>query len=70
METDILIQGLELMLAGMGAVFVFLTVLVAATGLMSRLVMRYQPTINSPEKEEEIAAISAAIARHRGERRS
>lgn len=68
MEPDLLSQGLELMLAGMGVVFAFLTVLVAATALMSRVVMRFQPASTSPEKEEEIAAISAAIARHRGER--
>ena len=57
-------QGLMLMLAGMGTVFVFLTTLVAATSLMSRLVMRLQP----PEVDleaQEVAAISAAIALHR-----
>ena len=56
-------QGVQLMLAGMGVVFLFLAMLVAATVFMSRLVMRLQgepgPTV------EEVAAIAAAIERHR-----
>ncbi len=68
MEADLLGQGLELMLAGMGVVFVFLTVLVGAITLMSRVVMRYQPANVSPDNEEEVAAITAAIARHRSRR--
>jgi oxaloacetate decarboxylase gamma subunit len=65
MESDLLSRGIELMLAGMGVVFVFLTLLVGATTLMSRVVMRYQPANTSPDNEEEIAAITAAIAHHR-----
>jgi oxaloacetate decarboxylase gamma subunit len=68
MEADLLGQGLELMLAGMGVVFVFLTVLVGAITLMSRVVMRFQPVDASPNNAEEIAAITAAIARHRSRR--
>ena len=68
MEADLLHQGLELMLAGMGVVFVFLTVLVGAITLMSRVVMRFQPLNASADNEEEIAAITAAIARHRSRR--
>lgn len=67
METDLLNQGLQLMLAGMGTVFVFLTLLVMATSLMSRLVMRLQPAAEQSASDEELAAISAAIARHRGD---
>lgn len=63
-------QGLELMLVGMGTVFVFLTALVAATRLMSALVLR-RPEAATPARgagptSEEIAAITAAVARHRG----
>lgn len=65
METDLLGQGLGLMLAGMGVVFVFLSVLVGATALMSRIVMRFQPATGPPLHDEEIAAISAAIRHHR-----
>ena len=68
MEADLLHQGLELMLAGMGVVFVFLTVLVGAITLMSSVVMRFQPANASPDNEEEIAAITAAIVRHRSRR--
>jgi len=54
------------MLAGMGTVFVFLTVLVIAMTLMSRLIARFQPVPGaSGPTDEEIAAITAAIARHR-----
>ena len=68
MKADLLTQGLELMLAGMGVVFVFLTLLVGATTLMSRVVMRFWPANSPPDDEEEIAAITAAIARHRSKR--
>ena len=68
MEDDLLSQGLELMLAGMGVVFVFLTLLVGATTLMSHVVMRFRPANAPPDNEEEIAAITAAIAHHRGKR--
>ena len=52
MEADLLDQGFELMLAGMGVVFVFLTVLVGAITLMSRVVMRFQPANASPDNEQ------------------
>ena len=61
-------QGVVLMLVGMGTVFVFLTTLVAATSLMSHLVLRLQPAGEEPSPDE-IAAISAAIAQHRQTRR-
>lgn len=38
MQTTLIDQGLDLMLYGMGTVFVFLTILVFATSLMSRVV--------------------------------
>lgn len=54
------------MLAGMGTVFVFLTVLVIAMTLMSRLIARFQPVpAESGPSDDEIAAIAAAVARHR-----
>jgi len=70
MNSDLLNQGLELMLAGMGVVFVFLSLLVAATTAMSRIVMQFQRGNASPDKEEEIAAITAAIIQHRGKRKT
>ena len=65
MQNDLLAQGLELMLVGMTTVFVFLTALVAATSLMSSLVTRRAPAVDAPPTDEEIAAITAAVARHR-----
>ena len=59
-----LIEGLELLLAGLGTVFVFLTTLVLATSGMSRMV-RHLQTEPPEATPEEIAAISAAIAQHR-----
>jgi oxaloacetate decarboxylase gamma subunit len=67
-EGELLEQGLELMLAGMGTVFVFLTVLVFATTGMSALVRRFEPASVSESDgptEEEVAAITAAITLHR-----
>ena len=67
MEAGLLEQGLELMLVGMGTVFLFLTLLVLATSLMSRFVQRFAPApaVVDGVTEEEVAAITAAIARHR-----
>jgi len=70
MDNQLLNMGAILMLVGMGAVFVFLTALVGVTALMSRLVMRYQSAKTGQAADpEEIAAISAAIARHRSDNR-
>jgi oxaloacetate decarboxylase gamma subunit len=68
METDIFDQGLTLMLAGMGTVFVFLTALVIAMTLMSKIILTFQRQITSFEaSDEEVAAISAAITKHRNQ---
>ena len=66
MANGLINEGLTLMLVGMGTVFVFLTTLVIAMTLMSRLLLRIRPEPASAEiSSEEIAAISAAIAQHR-----
>ena len=66
MTNSLIIEGLELMLVGMGTVFVFLTLLVMVTTLMSRMVMRRQSKSTASDiTDEEIAAITAAVARHR-----
>ena len=70
MQNELINEGLTLMLAGMGTVFVFLTVLVIAMTLMSRLVRRLQPAVVAAEAaptagDDEIAAIAAAITEHR-----
>jgi oxaloacetate decarboxylase (Na+ extruding) subunit gamma len=66
MEESLLELGTMLMIAGMGTVFVFLTVLVGAMSLMATVVKRFQPAVADDQVTfEEVAAIAAAIRRHR-----
>ena len=80
MNANLIDQGLNLLVYGMGTVFVFLTVLVGATTLMSRLanlngtsqdeLPEESPTgaraeTNSSPKPEIVLAIKEAIALHR-----
>ena len=70
-------QGVELALFGMGTVFLFLSLLIFATKAMSMLVMRYEPatatssvdavaqSASAPDSELLVALISAAIRQHR-----
>ena len=58
------------MLVGMGTVFVFLTILVAGMTVMAAIVRRLTPAPTDPgATDEEVAAIAAAIARHRDKKR-
>ena len=63
--TTLLEQGLSLMLVGMGTVFVFLTALVLAMTVMAGIVKRMTPRVEEAVSDEEVAAITAAIALHR-----
>jgi len=77
MQQDILQQGFDLMLFGMGTVFVFLTVLVIATLIMSTLVQRFFPDAPEPQlanvptapagvtDPKLLAIIKAAVDQHR-----
>ena len=73
----LVLAGLELMLVGMGTVFVFLTLLVFMVKLMSAMVSRFV-TIEDPDSvpisqhngattipAAHVAAITAAIDQHR-----
>jgi oxaloacetate decarboxylase gamma subunit len=66
---DPLATGLELMLVGMGTVFVFLTLLVLATAAMSTLIARLAPVPQAEAatgaSDDELAAITAALHLHR-----
>lgn len=73
--TELMGSGVELMLIGMGIVFLFLTMLVIAINVMSALVQRFfpeqpsspiiqVPIANSADKTT-VAAISAAIHQYR-----
>ena len=81
MQESILQQGVDLMLFGMGTVFVFLTVLVIATTIMSSLIARFFPEpevpmtprpqaapagVNDPKL---LAIIKAAVDQHRAKRK-
>ncbi len=66
MQNELIDEGLTLMLAGMGTVFVFLTLLVVMMTLMSRLIMRFQAPGNAAgPTDDEVAAIAAAVTQHR-----
>ncbi|MCB1773650.1 MAG: OadG family protein [Gammaproteobacteria bacterium] len=75
MNTDLLIQGAELMLLGMGIVFGFLTVLVFTLRGMSLLADRLHqpeqvhpelpPPIDVSDHRQVIAAIAVAVSRYR-----
>jgi oxaloacetate decarboxylase gamma subunit len=66
MQPSLIDQGLTLMLVGMGTVFVFLTILVAAMSLMALVVRQLTPTVpDAGASDDEVAAIAAAITRHR-----
>ena len=68
--TEQMTSGFELMFAGMGIVFLFLTMLVGAINLMSAVVQRYFPEvpvsksvpgITSDIDKSVVAAITAAV---------
>ncbi len=72
--TEQMTSGFELMFAGMGIVFLFLTLLVAAINTMSALVQRYFPEIpvsktvpgiSADIDKNVVAAITAAVHQYR-----
>lgn len=76
--TNLITEGFNLMLLGMGFVFVFLTLLVIATTLMSKVILHFSKPealampgqkgaarLPKQTNTELIAAISAAIHLHR-----
>ncbi|MCZ6828364.1 MAG: OadG family protein [Gammaproteobacteria bacterium] len=77
-QENLIEQGLELMLFGMGTVVIFLSALVLATNLMSALVQRFVPPPPEPTPEvgaslpdtQLLAVISAAVHQHRSRRNS
>ena len=80
MDNNLVLQGVELMLLGMGIVFGFLTLLVFTLRGMSMLADRFEvsdtaqpgavaarPTDVSDDRQL-VAVISAAVARYRADR--
>lgn len=78
MDTNLLLQGVELMLLGMGIVFGFLSILVFTLRGMSALADRLddgqvlEPAahlpINVSDNRQLVAVIAAAVARYRAHR--
>lgn len=78
MQETLITQGLDLMLYGMGTVFVFLSLLVVMTSLMSRIVLRIAPpeVQDTPEvlsnpvgvEPQILKVIEKAISLHRNKR--
>lgn len=81
--SELLLEGVELMLFGMGFVFVFLVLLVLAIRVMSRLIELFAPHTPAPATSsaapsiksagsapdaELLAAIQSAIHQHRARR--
>ena len=73
---EMMSSGIELMVAGMGIVFLFLTMLVVAINIMSSLVQRFFPdapasqmaaaaSMSSGIDKSIIDAITAAVHQHR-----
>ena len=62
MDMTLIHQGLNLMLFGMGVVFVFLSVLVFATTAMSRVVQHYFPEVENTATEPSKAPASQAVS--------
>jgi len=56
-------EGLTLMLFGMGFVFLFLTLLVGATTLMSRIITKYEKNVGVLP-EDGVPSPTAVIPRH------
>lgn len=79
MQANILNEGVELMLYGMGTVFVFLAVLVVVTTAMSAIVQRFFPDAPEPaltntprpaapaasNDDQLLAVITAAVHKYR-----
>lgn len=80
MASSLIDQGFNLMLFGMGTVFIFLTVLIFATSSMSKIITRYFPekvVVAKPQKRKSmpqgatsmapatLKIIQAAIEQHR-----
>ena len=80
MDNNLVLQGVELMLLGMGIVFSFLTLLVFTLRGMSLLADRFEASetaqsettaaapVDVSDDQQLVAVISAAVARYRADR--
>ena len=74
--SDLMDRGLELATFGMGTVFVFLTLLVVVTMVMSRIILAFdvesvdqgpEPVGSRDQHRRLVAVITAAVQRYRAE---
>jgi len=76
MDTNLVVEGLKFMGLGMGAVFLFLTIMIFLMGIMSKIVHRFFPEVQPSagpsstsgtqnNQKKIVAAITAAIKFHR-----
>jgi|TARA_Y100000310_G_scaffold345281_1_gene463376 oxaloacetate decarboxylase gamma subunit len=74
--SDLMTRGLELAMYGMGTVFIFLTLLVVVTALMSRIILASDLATSDQGAEGAstldqdrrlVAVITAAVQRYRSE---
>ena len=77
METNLVLEGIKFMGLGMGAVFLFLAVMIFFMGAMSKAVHKFFPEVqpnlgssskntqDSNQEQKVVAAITAAIKHHR-----
>jgi len=63
MKDTLIEQGLNLMLFGMGTVFIFLTILIFATGAMSSVINRFFPekAAVTPSKKKPVGQAATSI---------
>jgi oxaloacetate decarboxylase gamma subunit len=73
---ELMSSGVELMIIGMGIVFLFLALLVVAINTMSSLIQRFFPeppkvakTVNIETDKATVAAITAAVHQYRSKNR-
>lgn len=73
---ELMSSGVELMIVGMGIVFLFLALLVVAINMMSTLIQRFFPeepktanVVKIDTDKATVAAISAAVHQYRSKNR-
>jgi oxaloacetate decarboxylase gamma subunit len=73
-ETNLVVEGIKFMFLGMGAVFLFLALMIITMNVMSYIIHKFFPEPQASAKpnvapaqdnKKIVAAITAAIAHHR-----